>query len=92
LTRLVAQIESEAAAYVASSNGFRTHDDEGPFPAPPESPRENPEELIEHVKRRSWVFALEGRELLPTNEIFEKQRPARAKTSKKRTQYQPNPL
>jgi len=77
---------------VPPDNGFRTHDDEGPLPARPETLRENPEDLVEHVKRRSWAFAFEGRELLSKNEIFEKQSPARMKTSKKRTQYQPNQL
>ena len=56
---------------VPSNYSFGTDDDESLSPAGPESPRENPEDLVEYVKPRSWVVALKGRELLPQNEIIE---------------------
>jgi hypothetical protein len=84
-------IESKSRS-VPPDDSFGTHEDEGLFPAGPESPRDYPEEPIGHSESGPEMPALQNGELLPKDQVFEQQRTTRLKDSKNSPRDEPNNL
>src|SRR6266852_854848 len=60
-----------------------THNNESLFPSGPESPRKNPEELIERCQSRPWMPSFQRRELLTKGQVFKKEPMTSAEEPKK---------
>jgi hypothetical protein len=73
---------------VPPNHRFRGDDNEGLLPAGPNSPSNNPEELIEETEDRPRTPPLQHRELLPKREIFKDDIPAATKHASKRSEQE----
>jgi len=68
---------------VPTHDGLWTHNNESLFPSGPESPRKNPEELIERCQSRPWMPSFQRRELLTKGQVFKKEPTTNAEEPKK---------
>ena len=75
---------------VPTHDGLRTHDHESLFPSGPESPQQDPEELIEFGQPGSRMSSPQRRELLAKSQIFKKDLVTCVEDSKDRTYKEPN--
>jgi len=71
-------------------NGLRAYDNQRLLPSGPESPHEDPKELIECCQSWSGMSALQCRELLAKGEVFQKQPTTIAEEAPDRSRQEPN--
>ena len=80
-------IQSEASP-MPSDHSFWSHKDQGLFPSRPESPHQNPEELVESSESWPGTPSLQNRELLAKSQILKKQCAPSAEHSQNRGQQE----